>query len=157
MKNTILASTIALLSLLPVASFADQTDCDTNSIECTYFTGLNEQDLSDGRYLKIQISHGSEKATFTMCSNNTLTSQIDSEDAPDLLGNTETVVSICSDKDGSQCEVVKDFTVQLSKINNTYIANPARTQVDLSSYTAKYTRCDATQNPDMKHNIFRHR
>jgi hypothetical protein len=145
MKAKILISILFFLGLFSNISLANEKDCDSDDLFCGYFTGLKENDPTDGRYLKIQSKRlGEADQTMVMCVDNALVFGISTDMVEEFLGNTEMVFYICTDQNGTQCGLVKDFFVNITKTNNVYIANPTRMQIDLAPYAAKYPRCDGT-------------
>jgi hypothetical protein len=159
MSNKIFTRLFTLFSLFflfPFAAFADQTDCTSDSLHCTYLTGLNENDVTDGRYLKVQQTQQGMTFTAVICSNNTGTMTLANEDAKDWLGKINTQISICSDKDGNGCTLVKNYDIVVSEVNHHYVADPALVEINLAPYL-NYTRCDASQYPNMKPGLIRHR
>jgi hypothetical protein len=149
----ILTYLLAFIFFLPMAAFADLNDCldesgEASYIHCTYVTGLKPNDNTEGRYLKIEMEHDTQKGSMTLCANNTLTSYIDPVEAEDLLGDTNMKISICSDKRGKKCELISNKTIHVTKKEGMYLAEPKLVEIALASYANRFPRCEASVSPE---------
>lgn len=148
-------SRILFLALfLPLNVFADLSDCKDEQtglyyMHCAYMTGLNESDMSDGRYVKFEMNgkiNGVDvKLKETLCINNGSTMLIDPQliNLDLILGVQHTSVSICTDKTGENCEKIKDYTVTVAKKDGIYSVEPKLVEIALAPYVDKYPRCKA--------------
>lgn len=144
-----------LILFLPFTAFANLSDCEdydggSNYIQCTYTTGLNKKKFTDGRYLKIEIDHNNQGMTNVFCANNSFTMIIDPSDAEKALGDIHLNISICPDKTGTNCQLIKNNIINVTKRNDTYFAEPKLIEIPLATYAYQYASCDPSANRIMK-------
>jgi hypothetical protein len=104
-------------------------------------TGLDQSDLTNGRYIKVQAEHNDSPMTEVFCANNSTMAIVGPSDAADVLGDSTMVYSICTDKSGVNCEIIKEFNIKVSKNNDRYIAEPKLVELALATYANRYPQC----------------
>jgi len=120
---------------------ADQSDCKEKAVHCAYFTGLNMDDLNDGRYIKVftRAPDGAQSGA-TGCVNARAAFSLGAAEFDWSGGGKYSAkFSICPDGSGNGCHDVGVDNFNYDSATKT--ATPQYYNIDVSSVVANFKKC----------------
>lgn len=158
-KHIIISLLFGALSI-SFSCAANQNDCfikGNEFVHCAFITGLDRNNLQNGRFIKVMFEGRSKIAClndssvfvlFNNDANQLFVSFNNNNSANRLVTNLFYTYSICADRNGTSCELIGNDSFPVTRLSSNILAAATAFPFVLTAFPNTYFVIDLSQDKD---------